>query len=128
MILIIGGAYQGQKEWAEKKYNIGEGDIYSFPKNTVALNKEAMEKARMLNGLENFVEACCKRNEEPIERLKEFKLEEKIIVALDMSQGVVPIDKHERKLREMNGRTLIWLGEKAEEVERVFCGIGQKLK
>ena len=55
MILIIGGAYQGQKEWAEKKYNIGEGDIYSFPKNTVALNKEAMEKARMLNGLENFV-------------------------------------------------------------------------
>lgn len=128
MILIIGGVYQGQRELAEKKYKVGKEDIYSFPKNMEAMDMEGIKKAIILDGLENFVEACCRNNEDPIEKLKEFNLEKKIIIALDMSQGIVPIDKFERKLREMNGRTLIWLGERAKEVIRVFCGIEWKLK
>ena len=46
----------------------------------------------------------------------------------DTSQGVVPIDKDVRAFREMNGRLMLYLADKAEHVVRVFCGIGKALK
>ena len=46
----------------------------------------------------------------------------------DMSQGIVPMDKEERAAREMNGRLMIYLAGEADEVVRVFCGIGERIK
>ena len=46
----------------------------------------------------------------------------------DVSQGVVPIDTDRRAWREDVGRTMLWLAKEADEVHRVFCGLGQRIK
>ena len=38
------------------------------------------------------------------------------------------MDAFEREYRERTGRILIRLAQEAEEVERVICGIGQRIK
>lgn len=51
-----------------------------------------------------------------------------IIISDEIGNGVVPMDTFERKYREETGRLLIKLAEEAEEVERILCGIGQRIK
>ena len=52
----------------------------------------------------------------------------KTFIACDVSQGLVPMDATDRAFREMMGRTLLFLTAQADEVHRVFCGLGQRLK
>ena len=49
-------------------------------------------------------------------------------MAADTSQGVVPMDKDVRAAREASGRLLTYLAGEADEVHRVFCGIGKRIK
>ncbi len=51
-----------------------------------------------------------------------------IIISDEIGNGIVPVEAFEREYRERTGRILIQLAQKAEEVERVICGIGQKIK
>ncbi len=51
-----------------------------------------------------------------------------IIISDEIGNGIVPIAKDERAYREQTGRILIALAEKAERVERILCGLGQRLK
>jgi adenosylcobinamide kinase/adenosylcobinamide-phosphate guanylyltransferase len=41
---------------------------------------------------------------------------------------VVPTDPEARKLREEKAKELVALSKSADEVYRVFCGIGTKIK
>ena len=42
--------------------------------------------------------------------------------------GVVPMLKEEREYREQVGRMQVILAKSSESVERVICGIAQKIK
>ena len=53
---------------------------------------------------------------------------DKVLIITDVSQGIVPMDKTTRAFREMNGRLMLYLASEAEEVWRVFCGIGKRIK
>ena len=46
----------------------------------------------------------------------------------EVGNGIVPIDFLEREYRERTGRILVKLANQADEVVRVICGIGQKIK
>ncbi|MGF6376307.1 adenosylcobinamide kinase/adenosylcobinamide-phosphate guanylyltransferase [Clostridiales Family XIII bacterium PM5-7] len=126
MILIFGGAYQGKLEYAQKTYQLTEKDIYLCDMETMVINFEKP----IIAGLEKFVLACVKEGIEAKECLEENmdKLKDKIIICDDISQGIVPIDQTERAWREMTGRCMTYLGMEADEVIRVFCGIGNKVK
>ena len=54
--------------------------------------------------------------------------EDCIIICDEIGNGIVPIDPFEREYRERTGRILVQLAMRAEEVERIICGIGQKIK
>ena len=56
------------------------------------------------------------------------RLENKIIICTDISQGVVPRQKEQRDWREMTGRVMNYLAAEADEVIRIFCGLPHKLK
>ena len=51
-----------------------------------------------------------------------------IIIGDEIGNGIVPIDAFERKYRETYGRILSNIAERAEEVDRVLCGLSQKIK
>jgi adenosyl cobinamide kinase/adenosyl cobinamide phosphate guanylyltransferase len=54
-------------------------------------------------------------------------LKNKIIICDDISSGVVPMGSEMRKWREVVGRVLALLSKNADEVVRVFCGIGSRI-
>ena len=85
---------------------------------------------KVIANLERFILACIKEEVSAKECLEDNieKLRDKIIICDDISQGVVPVDKTERAWREMTGRTMTYLGQEADEVIRVFCGIGTRVK
>ena len=125
MVLIFGGAYQGKLEYALDNFNLSEKDVF-YCKEEASLDLSS----KVIYGLENFVMGCVKEGKEAKELLCEYgpALEDKIIIVTDISQGVVPIDPVQRSWREMVGRTMLYLGGKAEKVIRIFCGLGQEIK
>ncbi len=125
MILIFGGAYQGKLEYAKEHWNFSDDDVF-FCDEDLAIDLSK----KVICGLEKFVYACVLEGAEAKSVLKmyddEFPLRDKIWI--DISQGVVPVDPDRRAWRESVGRTLLWLGKESDEVHRVFCGLGQRLK
>lgn len=56
------------------------------------------------------------------------ELEDQVIICTDVSQGIVPMERELRDMREMTGRAMVWLAKEADCVVRVFCGLGQEIK
>ena len=67
---------------------------------------------------------------EPEQILLSFLHEKRdcIVICDEIGNGIVPIDPLEREYRERTGRILIEIAKQADEVVRVICGIGQKIK
>ena len=113
MILIIGGAYQGKEEFARAQFG---------------------EDAEIITGLERFAWECCTEDpetrREAADEMRRTKSEwqDKILIIRDVSQGIVPMDARTRAYREMNGRLMLYLASEADQVWRVFCGIGKRIK
>ena len=124
MILIFGGAYQGKLEYAKENWNISDDDIFT------CMEKLELDPAKKVYyGLEKFIYACVLEGEEPKDVISQIDdVNDKIFIVNDISQGVVPIEADRRAWREAVGRTMLWLGKNADEVHRVFCGLGQRLK
>ncbi len=51
-----------------------------------------------------------------------------VIISDEIGCGVVPIEAEKRQRIEYIGRTQIELGKRADEVWRVVCGIGHRIK
>lgn len=125
MILIFGGAYQGKLEFVKETFAINASDIFfCTEKNDIDWSSKVicdMDKAflrHVREGLES--------REVLAAHLEELK--DKILIVNDISQGIVPMDKDLRDWREMTGRAMLYLSKEADEVYRVFCGLGSKLK
>lgn len=126
MILIFGGAYQGKLEFALNTYQLAEKDVYHCEAQTMMINFDK----KVITDMDQFVLACVKEGINAKACLEEHidKLRDKVLIFDDISQGVVPMDQTERAWREAAGRCMTYLGQEAEEVIRVFCGIGNKVK
>jgi len=124
MILIFGGAYQGKLAFAAEKFGVPETEISSVE------GKSLNFSGRILYGLENFTHACVQDGTDPVEAFRECreKWQDKILIIQDMSTGVVPMSAEIRAWRQENGRLCQYLSREAEEVYRVLCGLGQRIK
>ncbi|MCM1542435.1 MAG: bifunctional adenosylcobinamide kinase/adenosylcobinamide-phosphate guanylyltransferase [Blautia sp.] len=127
MRLIIGGYAQGKKDYVLSKYHIREDAVWdgAIPEDaapgggTVVIDRfHNWVRNRMLGG------GC------PEQEIMAFleRCGDCVIICDEIGNGIVPTDPFEREYRERVGRILVRLAEKAEEVERVICGIGQKIK
>ena len=130
MILVFGGAYQGKLDYVLDKFQLSADDVYRCSRDG-----EINLDCRVIYGLEEFVYWCTENGWEAKAVLESrFDMDadvpflDKIFIANDVSPGLVPMNATDRAFREMMGRTLLHLAKEAEEVHRVFCGLGQKLK
>ncbi|MBO4367093.1 MAG: bifunctional adenosylcobinamide kinase/adenosylcobinamide-phosphate guanylyltransferase [Clostridia bacterium] len=108
MKLYIGGICQGQEELARKD-NPGAEMLVSF--------HEAVRDA-LSHGEDPRVFASRVCREKP----------DRVIVADEVGAGIVPIDAGERAYREAVGRALCVIAQFSQEVWRVTCGIGVRIK
>lgn len=139
MKLIIGGLAQGKLHYVLQKEGNEQCIIFDevLPEEREIQEawKEAgsEEKTLIINHFHHVVkqELAGKRTPEELEAyVMEFveKHPEVILICDEIGNGIVPVDAFERTYREQTGRILIRLAQKADEVVRVLCGIGQRIK
>ena len=134
MILIIGGMAQGKLEYVKNNYGIEDKDIYN-PDDIcdifeIGNYKASSDRIIVLNNFNNYIVSCRDKGNDDFDLVDRFikKYPNAIIITDEVGNGIVPVDKNERLLRERIGRIQCALAEKADEVIRVVCGIGQKIK
>ena len=122
--IIMGGAFQGKTQYATKIYpGLELTDGFNCPldeiENCVAVNKFHSFTRRWL--LEE-------RTKEALLTMLENNRNLQLLISDEIGYGLVPIDDFEREYREFHGRVMTELAEKADCVERVVCGIQQRIK
>lgn len=123
MKLIVGGYAQGKLQYVMEKYGIGDWTLAD------GYLPEARQKV-IINHFHLWVRRMLEERECPEEKIKIY-LEEHpdcIIISDEIGGGLVPADAFEREYRERTGRILAEIAKCAEEVERVICGMGIKIK
>ena len=129
MKLIIGGYAQGKLNYAVTKYNVAEDHVFEsvLPSSEEA---EKLEGIVIVSSLHKWIKKRIKEGGRPEEEISAFvkKNANVIIICDEIGNGIVPMDPFERVYRERTGRILVKLAKDAEEVERVVCGIAQKIK
>ena len=126
MRLVIGGYGQGKLEFVlggldVSEYGLWDGELpgdgkwNGFP---VVNHFHRWVRGRLMDG------GC------PEAEIRAFldRCEDCVIICDEIGSGIVPGDGFEREYRERTGRILIELAARAERVERVICGIGQRIK
>ena len=127
MKLVIGGYAQGKLNYVLNKYD---------PKTIEVINAKIPENIENLKGtviihqFHNWVRRKLTYEEQPEKEIFDFikRYPDCVIISDEIGNGIVPIEAFEREYRERTGRILVEMAKKADEVERVICGIGQKIK
>lgn len=125
MKVVIGGYAQGKLNYILQKY-----DSSIVLDGVLPLKIENKEKQLIINHFHHWVKSSILQGKCPEKEIMQFleQYPDCIIISDEIGNGIVPIDAREREYRERTGRILIQLAARAEEVERVICGIGQKIK
>ena len=109
MIFVIGGACQGQYEFAREELGFSQKEIFSdfhlFFRQWLAQGKDP---------------------EEAVEAI--FKEGYKVIVSNEIGLGIVPVDEEQRRWREETGRAHCRIAKRCGEVYRLTAGISEKIK
>ena len=102
MRLIIGGIYQGRERYARKRYG-----------NDISIYRD------LLTELEQG---------QSVDDIRQRALASQVVIAEEPYCGLTAVEADERRLWEEYGRLLTNLTAEADSVERVVCGIAQRLK
>ena len=129
MKLIIGGYAQGKLNYAVTKYNVAEDHVFECVLPSIE-EAEKLEGTIIVSSLHKWIRKRIKEGGRPEEEISAFvkKNPDCIIICDEIGNGIVPMDPFERVYRERTGRILVKLASDAEEVEKVVCGIAQKIK
>lgn len=127
MKLIIGGYAQGKLNYVLQKYNLKKSMVWN---DTIPDEKVRQEDTVIINHFHNWVKDSLLNGKNPQQEVLSFLESHSncIIISDEIGNGIVPLEPFEREYREQTGRILVELADKAEEVERVICGMGQKIK
>ena len=127
MRFIIGGYAQGKLNFALQKYNLGKENVFDgfIPDTTEKINDTVI-----INHLNTYIRQSLVNKKSPQKEIFDFieRYPDCVFISDEVGNGIVPIDAFEREFRETTGRIQIELAKSADEVERVICGIGQRIK
>lgn len=148
MILIIGGSCQGKLEFAKQlSGGMGSGNRESrqegcngeTKKGSLTVADGSRDERNMayrvsvVTKFHEYIKRILQEEmtEEAVQRFIETLLRENpdVIVLMDeVGYGIVPVKQEDRIYREVTGRAGQALAREADQVYRVICGIGTKIK
>ena len=110
MILVVGGAFQGKKEFAREL--------------------AAEKKLQVVNYFHHQIQKLLEDGEDVRDYIQNLleKTPNVVIVRDEVGAGVVPVERSDREYRETIGLAGQLLAKEAREVYRVVCGIGVRIK
>lgn len=109
MIFIFGGAYSGKEDFAKRELGADK---------------------KIIRDLHLFIKDAMQNGKNPYDETERLLEENKdaVFITNEVGCGIVPLDAFKREWREVCGRISCFFAEKADEVYRVVCGIGIKVK
>ncbi|OIJ21350.1 hypothetical protein BKP45_00785 [Anaerobacillus alkalidiazotrophicus] len=142
MQLVVGGAYSGKRKLVKAQYRkhswltAYEGDLLCDWKTSWAENSTLI-----LEGWEIWIANELKKMDDDVEIRKRFqslindlKVKEQkrndtiVIIMLEVGRGIVPINKEERRVRDLLGWLLQDVANHANDVQYVWHGLAKKIK
>lgn len=155
MKLVIGGYAQGKLHYVLQNMRL-QGEQRNEPgqkkqletvilDGTLDFSKKTAEKQMaekqptghslggsqvIVNHLHRYIHEQLQQGKDPEAAILTFLREypDCIMICDEIGNGIVPIEAEERIYRERTGRILEQLAAQADEVVRVVCGIGLKIK
>lgn len=143
MQIVIGGAFNGKNKWVrERTKNLESVEWMNLKEDSKKVNlKQIKESTLIVSGIEEWTKSYLENEtmDEARESLKkwieELFLWEKrtengqmILIANDISKGIVPIDKKDRDWRDLTGWFYQDLIKKADRVDEIWYGLSRQLK
>ena len=124
MKLIIGGAYQGKRDFAKAAFHLTDAQIFT------CTGEEIIFSAPCIDKIEEFTLGCVKAGKDPVAifRQHEGEWKDAVLICQDIFCGVVPLEAELRQWRQETGRLCQYLTKNASQVSRIFCGLEQRLK
>lgn len=132
MHIFIGGAYNGKHEYVKrwlKEQEIDDVEWYvgQFPKSPTS---QVVVVSKLEEAIKPFLEndevSLAKQIVEQLQLLE--KQHQVIIIATEMGRGIVPIEQHDRQLRDTLGRLYQQLFAVSDRVTRIWYGIAEDIK
>ena len=139
MILVTGGSFQGKRVFVRQYLGEQNADGTVWTEGAEASWEEFMD-GRFCRDFQLFVRRVMEGSvvpygHEPEGPVTEQLLEEllagpkdRVLVTDEIGCGIVPADAFERLYREETGRLCCRIAGEAEEVWRVCCGAGMRIK
>lgn len=131
MKLILGGYAQGKREYVLQQERGGwlvcDGRL---PSEEEVRGAEERKERILLDHLHLYIRERLRGNEDPEEEIRRFvaRHPDCIVLCDEIGSGIVPMDAFERAYRDRTGEMQRELAGMADEVVRVLCGIGQRIK
>lgn len=124
--LIIGGAFQGKREYAAERFHLKTEEIAEGE----SCEPEACLHAKCVHDFHLVVRSMMLRGEDPFVLTERMLTENPnaVIIFNEVGCGIIPLEKTERMWRETMGRIGCRLAAAAENVIRINCGLASVLK
>lgn len=111
MIFVTGGYQAGKRQFVIDELGYTQNDL-SF---------DIVTDSKVLYNLQDIYVT-------DIDQTLQLLKHKEVIICNELGCGVVPIDKDLRRKRDLIGKLCVEIAKKADEVYRVYSGIGVKIK
>jgi adenosylcobinamide kinase / adenosylcobinamide-phosphate guanylyltransferase len=144
MHFIVGGAFQGKRKWAKQYYQLNDYHSYlwcnGYKTEFFLPNHKVTQSLVVFEGLETLIRQKLNTNlmscrNEWAEAFQLWQLwenekpERRVIwIGCDISQGIVPMNEEERNWRDVTGWCYQELVKMCNRVDRVWCGLAERMK
>ena len=126
MKLIIGGAFQGKKEYAKQQFSLQEDQM----RDGKEADFEELFRVPCLYHFHEWIQKGLKLGWD-FDGITERLLQENpelILISNELGYGAVPMESFDRTYRETTGRICTKIAAESQMVIRVVCGMGMVIK
>ena len=126
MNLIIGGAFQGKKEYTRQYFQIAREEMIDGAKASYS----ELFQCRCMFHFHEWIKRGIQENWNLGNLGERLALENPRIVLItnELGYGVVPVDAFDRRYRETTGRICTEIAARCSKVIRVSCGLGMVIQ
>lgn len=130
MELYIGGYAQGKLHYVKSQHPQEDFFLLDGSGAEAVLCGTENGKRVIFNHFHEWIKGMVCRGEDAEAQAAHFVAEHPdcIVISDEVGNGIVPVNPVEREYRERLGRILTSLAKEAERVDRILCGLGQRLK
>ncbi|SIT69857.1 adenosylcobinamide kinase /adenosylcobinamide-phosphate guanylyltransferase [Edaphobacillus lindanitolerans] len=130
MHIFFGGAHNGKREYVKRL--LGEKEAEWIEAGGLEKLPHPRRGTVVLAGMESYLSKNHSVEEEAVSDVMRFvdaaDRDSLVLIITDIGRGIVPVDAHERWLRDTCGRLNQRLFKKAGRITRIWYGLAEEIR